>query len=348
MTLKKRKNKQNGFSLIEMMIALTVGLLIIAALTGVLISSARSSRANERTSELQNSGRYALAVVKRDLQHAGYHDLTTTLQLKNNNILATNNDCAAGFTANFIQKIWGSDDANPFAGTCIPTANYVPNTDMFVIRYASLESVPVINASNAPDSTKFAPQGTVKTLYFRSSFGSADLTQGNAVPSVTNTPANDHTVQVHLYYIAPWSNSVNENPQVPSLRRMVLDNTTGTLVDELVTSGIENMQVRYGVADSDVNGVIITKSNPDLTTFSDVRMQDANNVDANTVTGSTPWSKWGNVQSVRIWLLARNPGSERSEAYVNNTQYPMGNRVVQPNDQFRRQLYTTTVDLRNQ
>lgn len=343
-----------GFSLIEMMIAIAVGMMIVAALTSVIFGTTSTTRTNERTSELQSNGRYALDIVKRDVQHAGYHDQTDLTSLSTNPVVI-NNDCLVNFTRNFTQSIWGSDNANPFAATCIPAANYVPGTDVFVIRYASTESVlvpaapaakvaPVFNIS-APN---FTPPGTANTLYYRTAYAMSDLTQGNAIPTVTADPARDHLVQVHVYYVAPWTTAPNEVPAVPSLRRMVLDNNTGTLIDELVTSGIENMQVQYGSLESDANGIPTTFANGMPT--GNVHFDDANAVDVAAVNAATPWSKWNAVSSIRIWLLSRNSTTDRGDGYVNNTVYVMGNQNVQAaaaDNMFRRQLYTTTVELRN-
>ena len=345
---------QGGFSLIEMMIAIAVGMMIVAALTSVIFSSTSTTRANERTSELQSNGRYALDILKRDVQHAGFHD-QTELNSLNTNPVAINNDCLVGFTRNFTQNIWGSDDVNPFGGTCIPAANYVPGTDVFVIRYASTESVavpPSPAAKVAPNfnisAPNFTPPGTASTLYYRTAYAMSDMTQGNAVPTVTKDPARDHLVQVHVYYVAPWSETPNEVPLIPSLRRMVLDNNTGTLVDELVTSGIENMQIQYGVLESDVNGIPTTY--PSGLPTGNVRFANADAVDVAAVNATTPWSKWNGVTSVRVWLLSRNSTTDRGDGYVNNTIYPMGNQNVQVApavNMFRRQLYTSTIELRN-
>ena len=336
-----RTNK--GFSLIEMMIAMTIGLLIIAALTAVIISSARSSRANDRTSEIQNNGRYALEVLKRDLQHGGFGDLTAMVGVPKNPVNITN-DCAVGFAANFPQKIWGSDDVNGLGAPCIPAANYARG-DIFVVRYASTTGVPAV-AGALPNAAAFVPPGIPnKTLYLRSAYGVGDITQ-TTVSTVNVAPAFDHIVQVHVYYICPWSVSAAENPQIPSLRRVVLDNTTGAMVDEPVATGIEDMQVQYGVEESKANGALVY--NTDGTPTGNARFENANTVDPTAgVNSTTAQSKWNAVSSARIWLLARNNGSERNDPYVNGTTYTMGNKVFTPNDPFRRQLYTTTVQLRN-
>jgi len=70
------KNRQRyferGFSLVEMMISIAIGLLIVAALIGVLTSNSRSSKTNDRSTELQSNGRYALDHLKRGIRQAGY------------------------------------------------------------------------------------------------------------------------------------------------------------------------------------------------------------------------------------------------------------------------------------
>ena len=61
-----------GFSLVEMMIAVTVSLFVIGALVAVVTSSSATGRTRDRASELQINGRFALEQIKNDLQHAGF------------------------------------------------------------------------------------------------------------------------------------------------------------------------------------------------------------------------------------------------------------------------------------
>ena len=336
------RNRGNGFSLIEMMIAMTIGLLIVAALTAVVISSGRSSRANDRTSELQSNGRYALDALKRDLQSAGYYGLSG--RGVDQAVINLPQDCYAGFASNINQRVWGSNDGvNTFNASCIPPANYA-GSDILVIRYASLNSFPAV-ASIAPPTDPtgingFANTGA-NTLFFRAAYQINQLFQTAAIPSFTFLPQRDHIVQVHVYYIAPWTVSANENPQIPSLRRLVLDNT-GAMVDQLVASGIENMQVQYGVLAAGNSQYFDAQNvNPGVAPALDSVTSPVN------ATGASV-NSWGNVNAVRVWLLSRNTGSERNETYINNTKYTMGDVInKQFNDRFRRQMFTTTVQLRN-
>jgi hypothetical protein len=97
------------------------------------------------------------------------------------------------------------------------------------------------------------------------------------------------------------------------------------MTDELVASGIERMQVQYGR----------------LTTAPDTQY-------FNTLAGNSSdaaETAWDEVNVVRIWLLARNSTPE--PGLVNNTTYAMGDANFTPGDNFRRQLFTTVVQLRN-
>src|SRR3954468_22903642 len=61
-----------GFTLVEMMIALTLGMLVIAALAIVFNNAAQSRKEVERTARQVENGHYAMRVLTDDVTHAGY------------------------------------------------------------------------------------------------------------------------------------------------------------------------------------------------------------------------------------------------------------------------------------
>ncbi len=71
-----RHSRQSGFTLIEMMISITIGLAILAGLVGVLATNSSNSKTNDRTSELMTNGRYALNSIKQELREAGFRGYT--------------------------------------------------------------------------------------------------------------------------------------------------------------------------------------------------------------------------------------------------------------------------------
>ena len=71
----KKKNilmAQGGFTLIELMVALALGLLISAAAVQLFLGGLLTSRMQEANAELQNSGVFGLDYVARDIRLANY------------------------------------------------------------------------------------------------------------------------------------------------------------------------------------------------------------------------------------------------------------------------------------
>ncbi len=63
---------QRGLTLIEVMIALGLGLLIVAALGYLFVGNRQAFRVQDSLARLQENGRYALEVLGQDLRMAGY------------------------------------------------------------------------------------------------------------------------------------------------------------------------------------------------------------------------------------------------------------------------------------
>lgn len=66
--------RQAGLTLVELMIAITLGFVVLLAASGLLISSKSAYVQREETARLQEAGRQALEVVARSLRQAGYQD----------------------------------------------------------------------------------------------------------------------------------------------------------------------------------------------------------------------------------------------------------------------------------
>lgn len=303
-----------GFSLVELMVALVIGLMLVFAVTGLLIGSSAGSRTNNRSTEIQNGGRDALEFLRRDLLHAGFRGMTWAEPVLD--ALGTvGGDCAPGMATNLRQRLWGANDGNPFAATCIPAASYGTG-DVVVIRRAAL----------APATTLAAD-----TLYLRSAYESGRIFKGNAPPTTGSfpwTPRQDYRLETVVYYVSPYTHSSTENPRIPALYRAALQPGPAMGTPELVASGIEDLQIQYGR----------------LMTDGTTRYFDAASLSAATATTTDP-SEWDEVVSVRIWLLARSATTE--PGYRNTNTYALGERNVTVDDGYRRQVFSTVVQLRN-
>lgn len=65
---------QKGFSIVELMIALVIGLLLMTGVIQVFISSKQTYATNEAMARLQENGRFALEFIARSARIAGYTD----------------------------------------------------------------------------------------------------------------------------------------------------------------------------------------------------------------------------------------------------------------------------------
>jgi prepilin-type N-terminal cleavage/methylation domain-containing protein len=63
---------QGGFTLIEMMVALAIGMIVIASVAGTFTAQTRQNKAEEEISHLNQSVRGALDMISRELMQAGY------------------------------------------------------------------------------------------------------------------------------------------------------------------------------------------------------------------------------------------------------------------------------------
>lgn len=63
---------QQGFSLVELMVAMTIGFIVVAAVGYVYLSSRQSFRLTDSMSRMQENGRLAIETLARDVRMAGY------------------------------------------------------------------------------------------------------------------------------------------------------------------------------------------------------------------------------------------------------------------------------------
>lgn len=76
---KKRKSKtQRGFTLIELMIAMTIGLILMLVIGTVFTSSRQAFRVQEDNARIQESGRFALEIIGRNIKQAGHAEIPFT------------------------------------------------------------------------------------------------------------------------------------------------------------------------------------------------------------------------------------------------------------------------------
>ena len=72
MAVAMRERKQAGFSLVELMVGMVLGLMLIAGAVSIYLASKRSYVEVEQVAALTESARFAEQLVGDSLRHAGF------------------------------------------------------------------------------------------------------------------------------------------------------------------------------------------------------------------------------------------------------------------------------------
>ena len=283
---------QVGFSLIELMISLVLGLVLIGGVISVFLSNQQSYRTNQALSQLQDNARTAFEMMARDIRQAGSSpcgNASVTNSLASLN--GANNDTYI-WANNPIQ---GFDDATTLTGPALPGA---VNQSAIVTQGVGSISTPNIQAgascaTGAPFTS--APTDiTAGDLVLACDVSQAYIYQtsgfaGGALKlATTGLPGNSSTnlacstfgqsayvapYQAHYWYIAP----AGAGAPAGALSLYRARFAAGLFVSDEIIRGVRDMTLSYHRANA--------------TGF----------VDAATV-----GTAWATVDAVQITLILRN------------------------------------------
>lgn len=144
-----RPTRASGFTLIELMIAMLLGLVVIAGVTSVFLAGQQSFRTNDSLAEVQDSSRVAFELMARDIREAG---LTGCNSANNRvtNVLANSpgNSAAPAWWADWSNAVHGYDVSSSPSDPALTGLNQVPGTDS--IELLSSGDLSVTIASDVP------------------------------------------------------------------------------------------------------------------------------------------------------------------------------------------------------
>lgn len=325
--------REAGLSLVELMVALSIGLFLLAGAITVFGKTRDLQRTNEAAARLQESARYALAQIEADLRMANHYGLMSrpdlvegaarpgeTLDAALNPYAAVISACGSNWGVNLTAYVDGSN--NGYGLTCAATGTAAPNADVLTVRRAGTELV-TNTAQYGATTGRFhilssRVQGSIPDPTATASLPAAYVPcAGPAVSCLTEL----RPLFVHSYYVSQDS---DQRVGLPSLRRKQLNFAGGVPVldDVEITSGVEGLQFAVGVDSNEDQNVDYYVSPNVLIPASD------------------------SIVAIRVWLLAR---AELPDfGFTDDRTYQYGDRAAfTPNDNFRRLLVTKTITLRN-
>jgi type IV pilus assembly protein PilW len=348
-------SRQDGFSVIELMVAMVISLLLLGGVVTIFISSKGTYERVERLSRTQESGRFALDAIVRDIRSAGYMGCSRPSTWANTLTGATTT-----LAWNFADAILGYEfasgttwsPARPSGLTSIATGA-VNGSDILVLRVptpaassATLRLTDKMASGTSTMTIAAVPSGATAPLKLNDVVMLADC-HARAVFQITGynsaTGVIDHALGVAVE-VPPTLNPGNaatdlghafeSNSQIVPVRtvayyvgtaagRTGLWRVAGGGAPEELVEGVERMELRFGV---DTNNDRIADDY----------------VTADLVGGAN----WGNVISVSVALLVRSPdqyGTERDA----NTYTLLDKTFTAPSDRYVRQVFVSTATLRN-
>jgi len=121
---------QAGLTLIELMVSITIGLVVVGAMTYLYIGSKGAYRGNESLARIQEAGRFALDAITRDVRSAGVLGCGSSASLTNGQAPNVNVVAPAGTAMNaavlYVAPVTGQPvpivGVRPAAYTPLPTA----------------------------------------------------------------------------------------------------------------------------------------------------------------------------------------------------------------------------------
>ncbi|RFC38394.1 MAG: type IV pilus assembly protein PilW [Candidatus Nitrotoga sp. LAW] len=160
-------NSQQGFTLVELMIAMTIGLILLLVVGTVFTSSRQIFRIQEDNARIQESGRFALEILGRSVKQAGLAEIPFTgLKIGFTGMAITGIDGAPGVADTLtVQYDGATGDRDCQFGTAVTAANYLAGNNIIQSHFnldaanAQLQCAGAIGA--APPAPGATPVGIV-------------------------------------------------------------------------------------------------------------------------------------------------------------------------------------------
>jgi type IV pilus assembly protein PilW len=378
------KRSQGGLSLVELMVAITIGMLVIAALLALYLNITRTNTEMARANRQIENGRFAMQLLEQDIVHAGFwgeyvppfDDLTASVTseaptglpdpcLKIEDWDDDANAALATYKSNLIAiPVQAYSNAPPSGDGCVTdfAANQQPGTDVLVVRHA--EPIAPIPVSACPSGqvcfqTSNCPleiNGTPPKPYV---WGTAGF---NLRQRDCGAAATVRRVVSNIYFVRDFSTVPGDG--IPTLMRSEFRNGVYGVAQPLI-EGIEGFKVEFGVDR-------LSESDGSVDYSEDIKWEDETKklkalnrgdgipdddfVSAADLTCSGPADcEAANVVAVRIHILARSerptPGYDSSgKEYCLGTIKPDGtctNPIGSFDDGIKRHVFSTTVRLHN-
>lgn len=332
-----------GFTIVELMVSLTLALLILGGLVTLFSNTSVARGEIDKTSRQIENGRFAMQTLSDEIRHAGYYGalanppaVPTDLPDPCSTVVSTASpDVGVGKGIGLpVQGYAGQPTLAAMTAilSCLDAASgYVPNTAVLVVRRISTATPSSTATAGYFNMQVSGCAGDTSAYLLDTASGTFNLHAKNSTTPclpLTAAPAGPISpLFVRIYFVSSCSNKTDCTAagadNAPTLKR--IDITPGAASVTAIADGIENVQFEYG-QDSNTDGAPDTYST--------------------TTTLPAAPADWANVVSVRVHLLARN--TDATGGFTDGKTYALGSGTsVTPGGSFKRHAYDEVVRINN-
>ena len=340
-----------GFTLIELMLSLTIGMMVVITIGYVYLGASRTFRAMDASSRMQENARFSIERISYDLRMAGFAGCshTTIANVLNNpsawqynlfgqplvgyesgvsnfpsGIAPLRGDAFSVLRANNAKEYIVDTHNSPSAQFQLTADHDIKQGEILVVTdcsHAAVFQMSNVNNNNTIKTVNHNTGGTLVPGNCTKGFGlPVDCSNPNGTPYIFPAGSRLFRLNAATYYVR------NNNNNEPSLFRQTVSG------DEEVVEGVEELQVLYGV---------------DTTATADGTADQY--VTANQVTvvapGANNEEKWKRVLSLRLNLLMVSRNGENVTTAPQT--YTYNGMITTPGDRKMRKVFITTIAIRN-
>jgi len=357
------ERNQSGFTLVELLIALAIGLLLLAGLSLVFVNSSEANRELQKSAQQIENGRYATDIMSQDLHHAGFYGhmyvVPTTPGALPDPCELADKTVLFNALALVVQGYQAPDNVTraspPSCANLLQSSNLRPGSDVLVIRRAST-NVLAVGGTVIQNEVYLQAIGTTGNVQIPGAGGTL-LVGKNAEGAASTLFLKDginaapiRKYVVHIYFVAPCSVGTGTNgvcastdDTIPTLKRLELVSESGATKMKIVpmVEGIEMLKIEYGVDNVPGAVNIATGLNGDST--------------ADLYTGNpASVADWAAVIAAKVYVLARN--TDQTGSFTDSKTYVLGAATITPTDlttvdsnalKYKRHAYSTWIRMTN-
>lgn len=327
-TFSPKPHDSAGRSLVEVMIALTIGMLLLVGITSLFVANRQTFRATDEKAIMDQEGRLALSLMAFHVRMAGYGTLLSTnesftnSQDNNKKSPATYTDFGDQDTGVAAMAIFGC--ANGFADSSMPLGALGcasgTGSDAFLVRYSIDQRTVAANGALATDCLG----------------ANVPLT-----PAILASQKNNGTEAFYLienrFFVQ--INGVTGNPELYCTGNGRAKLESALNAPQPIAENVQEMRIIYGIsgAPPDPDLTVDPLAPPAATGQTVERFKTADQVLA---------TEWDKVISARICIIVRSASSSvatQKQSYRNCDD----TLVSDVTDRRLRTVFSTTVTIRN-